>query len=289
MITKWTQLLAFDAQLADQCDWRLFFRSLTGHLPHKQIQIIKYNARLLPVGTNLKRRRHAESSLCINCNEDEDHNHIIQCTHPEMEKAFVGALKNIYGWLITQTSVPIAEDIIRIAEIFRKTPLEIDTSIEPTSRLGVQIRLGQRAFFAGLWTIQWRQDHEHYLRETHSRKDSEKWMGYIINKVQSIPLIMWEARNALRSKTVNHLEKFRILNDLNNDIDLIFNQKPHDRMMAHCDSSYFRKHSREQLKALKLHKKINWITGARLILAKYERIGTTQAAQFTSYFQWDRG
>jgi hypothetical protein len=80
-----------------------------------------------------------------------------------------------------------------------------------------------------------------------------------------------------------------ITRDQHRELDLIikgiFARKPHSRSMAHCNSAYFQKHDIQRVKKMTIRRKTNWITGANLILTKYERGTTTQSERFMSFFQ----
>lgn len=289
MMEKWTSLFKLGPQIINACDWTSFFRSFSGHPPHKHINIVKFNARVLPVGTNLKRRRHSDTAECSHCHVEETHQHLIQCLHPEIESAFTYVHAETRDWLLKNTSASIAEDLLYIINYFRESSGGGHPSAACNTRTRLQISIGQDAFFAGLWLEQWRIDQAQYHLSIGSRRDSRKWICHIINKIQSIPLIMWQHRNEIRHKDIQVRENERQQDELNRIIDEIFSSKPHERLMRHCDNLYFKKHSKETIREMKVHRKSNWITGAKLILKNYERIDTAQAARFTSYFQWDPG
>jgi hypothetical protein len=90
---------------------------------------------------------------------------------------------------------------------------------------------------------------------------------------------MWNHWNALWHRDTQRRVSTHQQDELNRLIDDIFDsKKPHDRLMAHCDQLYFKKHSKDKICDMKIHRKNNWIAGAQLILKKYDRIETTQAA-----------
>jgi hypothetical protein len=289
MIKKWSMLFNVTEDQAADCDWDLFFRSLTHHQPHIHIQLIKFLARLLPVGTNLKRRRHSDTGECILCGHEETHDHLIQCTNHDMTATFNSAMEELQQWLIFHTSESILKDILMLARAFHTQDHNWPQVHQYSARVRQQVVLGQRAFFAGLWSKQWTIDQERYYNSIQTRRDPHKWMSHITAKIQQIPLKMWQMRNELRNLRAQTINREEQTIAMNTDIDNIFHAKPHDRLMAHCDSAFFKKHSQEQVKAMKVHRKKNWIVGAKLILTKYKRIDTPQTARFTSYFQWDRG
>jgi hypothetical protein len=115
------------------------------------------------------------------------------------------------------------------------------------------------------------------------------WLTRVIHKIQRIPMTMWQVRNhVLHTTTDNHSDQEQN-KELDKAVDVIFLRKPHPRLMAHCDQAFFKKHRCDRIKQMTIRRKINWITGANLILTKYERGQTEQSDRFTSYFQWDRG
>lgn len=289
MRAKWTSIFRLDEQQAARCEWSIFFRSLNNFPSHRLITLIKYNARLLPVGVNLKRRRHAMTSTCEYCQTEETHEHLISCNHPDVETVFADILHEVHTWLLLHTSASIAEDIIAVTQTFRQGSDHRSVAEHPSDRVRDQVLLGPSAFFAGLWTECWIRDHRQHYTDIKSRKDPSTWLTRIINRIQTIPLEMWAIRNKIRHTNGNSQERQRQNDELNSEIDRIFEKKPHDRLMAHCDIRFFRKHTKESVKSMKIHRKTNWISGANLILLKYQRNTTTQSERFTSYFQWDRG
>jgi hypothetical protein len=220
---------------------------------------------------------------------EETHVHLIQCTHEEMVQTFNSTMDDLEHWLISHTSEEILADILQLARTFQQQDLPLAQTQRHSLRLNQQLALGSKAFFAGLWSKQWLIDQDTYYKSIRTRRQSHKWMAHIISKIQLVPLGMWHKRNSLRSHKEQTIEKEERNRVLNQEVDAILGHKPHDRLMAHCDRIFFRKHSGEQIKAMKEHRKKNWITGAKLILDKYDRIETPQSARFTSYFQWDRG
>jgi hypothetical protein len=114
------------------------------------------------------------------------------------------------------------------------------------------------------------------------------WMIHLVHRIQEIPYKLWNTRNQILHQSTNFDTTLQHT-EINSLIEQIFLRKPHSRLMAHCDNLYFNKHPPEQLKKMTLHRKINWVAGANLILTKYERAMTVQSAKFKSFFQWDRG
>jgi hypothetical protein len=289
MIIKWTQLLKIETRYQQNCDWNLFFRSLNGQTTSTRVNLIKDMARLLPVGTNLKRRRHATTNECPHCRAEETHGHLLSCTHPDMKQAFDETIDALKDSLRSITSPSMGRDILDIVLFYHSTDNHGSQNDQFNDRVQEQIQLGQNAFFAGVWTKRWCQDQHQFHESSGSKRDPTKWTAHIINKIQKVPLNMWAKRNAIRSadQKSNEVELQHLA--LNIEIESIYEKKPHGRMMTPCDNLYFTKHGKDQVKRMKLHRKINWVEGAKLLLVKYDRLDTEQAARFTSYFQWDRG
>lgn len=289
MIQFWSRLLKLDVYNNTQCDWDLFFRSLQGHPVHTRFTLIKFMARILPVGTNLKRRRHADTSTCLHCDAEETHEHILQCSHPTMTQTFEDITTTISDLLEGITSQSMTHDIISIVRYFHSPDTTRLQDMNISSRALFQVRLGQNAFFAGLWTTQWCQDQHQYHVNIGSRRDAAKWMSTILNHIQQIPITMWTKRNDLRNAAQTQQDLALQHDHLNSEIDELYEKKPHSRLMKHCDNLYFTKYGKDKIKTMKIHRKTNWVEGAKLIMVQYARVDTPQAARFTSYFQWDRG
>ena len=100
---------------------------------------------------------------------------------------------------------------------------------------------------------------------------------------------MWKTRNRILHHTQENISKQLQHEHLNECIDEIFTRKPHPRLMSHCDNAYFKKYPTDTLRNMRLQRKTNWIAGANLIIAKYERTTSEQSMRFRSFFQWDPG
>lgn len=164
MISQWSRLFKLTEGMSEGCDWQSYFRSFSGHPPHIHIAVVKFNARLLPVGTNLKRRRHADTDACFYCNEEETHYHIIQCQNPQIQTTLDSLLDNIQEWMMQHTSASIAVDIVSIARYYSAPRGGIIQLRALSERAQQQVEFGKEAFFAGLWMLQWRQDQEQFHR-----------------------------------------------------------------------------------------------------------------------------
>jgi hypothetical protein len=168
--------------------------------------------------------------------------------------------------------------------------MPLDQSFSENLIVQEQIKLGQGAFLAGLWNLQWLSHQESYHAEHKIKRTAQRWMVHLMHKLQYALKTMWATRNRILHNT-NDTETLRLKHlELDGIIQDIYQHKPHQRMMAHCDNFYFGRYDRDKLKHMKLQKKTNWIAGANLILTKYERATTVQSSErFTSYFQWDKG
>lgn len=150
MKERWGTLFGISPREWSNIEWELFFRSVSTQ--QKQIQpfMTKYNARLLPVGQNLKRRRHSESDRCPCCGEQETHEHLLQCTHREMEDTFRETVNDILTYLQGGSHNIVRKLILGLLEYFRSKN-DADNDSQLGELYESQKALGHRAFFAGLW------------------------------------------------------------------------------------------------------------------------------------------
>mmetsp|Transcript_14149 Transcript_14149/g.26560 ORF Transcript_14149/g.26560 Transcript_14149/m.26560 type:complete len:310 (+) Transcript_14149:5669-6598(+) len=291
MVEYWSQTFSISRQRQPSCDWEMYFRSVRTQLPRERPTILKYNAHILPVRKNLKRRHHSEDDICPCCGSTEDHDHIIQCIHPTMEQAFQAQLEGVHTFMLQDCPDNFRAAILQLLITFRSgTHIEqFDTDLSSLAK--EQLDYGMRPFFAGLWLKQWRLIHAEFLQQISPRKSSELWMVRLLHKIQKIPINMWKTRNHLLYHSNNDNEKLKTHHkELDDIIERIYERKPHSRAMAHCDVAFFRKYNKDMVKKFKVQRKNNWVTSANLILTKYGRVGsTTQSKQFMSFFQWDRG
>jgi hypothetical protein len=133
MVQQWSTMFGISLLGQATIDWELFFHSISTQAKHVQPFMTKYNSRVLPVGINLKRRRHSDSAVCPCCGEHETHEHLIQCSHSKMEQAFNDSVADIPTILTQGTSEDVGNSIIRLLEYFR-TGEESD-AVHPTDQL----------------------------------------------------------------------------------------------------------------------------------------------------------
>jgi exonuclease III len=288
MISFWQNTLGISNQHVPGCEWDLFFRSISAHAaPNINHSVIKYNARILPVGRNLLRRKHSLSSSCPGCGiEEEDHDHLILCSHDDMVQTYQQEVDALAEWLSHSTTRDLRLSILFLLQNYRLAPSDTVPPF-PTAMAAVQYELGSRAFFAGVWHQSWLHHQDAYHHRIKTRRSASTWLIQLIQKVQTIPIRLWHTRNNLLHKTEGNAQIQALHRDLDTIIKSIFSKKPHPRLMSHWDNSYFQKHDIHSVKNMKLRRKINWVAGANLILTKYERTTSVQSARFRSYFQWD--
>lgn len=289
MTHRWASLFKIQEQHLPLCDWGIFFRNIELQPSSERHWMTKFHAKLLPVGKNLKRRRHSSTSTCPCCEAEEDHYHIVQCKHGDMNNTYNELYDDITGYVDQFAAPLVAKGISFLLQYYRCASYRTREIPPDIPHLQDQIALGQGAFFAGLWTHQWLILQEGYHKDHRIKRQAARWLVHLIHKIQQVPKRMWNTRNKILHNTTDPVTLRRKHAELDGIIQTIYNRKPHQRLMAHCDNLYFRKYDRAKLTTLKLQKKTNWITGANLILAKYERSTTLQSERFTSYFQWDRG
>jgi hypothetical protein len=271
-----------------QYDWRSYFRSLRTLPPHLRQQTMKFNARILPVGINLKRRRHSESDTCPCCNQTETHSHLYQCSHPAIEDAFTGHLDSVRKYLDSNTSQELRHGVLLLIHAFRYG-MGDDLQQHHGSLLLAQYHLGLHAFLAGLWLTAWKDLQSLHYAEHNLHKSVDLWFNQLLHLIQAFPSTLWDIRNAIlhNSGNLNHATQVQHLG-LDADIDGIFHTLPPQRIMAHCDIAFFQRYDKTRIKAMAIRRKTNWVTDANLILQKYNNL-SPQANRFVSFFQWDPG
>lgn len=142
MTQRWARTFNIPHDMMTLCDWSSFYCNFELHSPHEQQWFTKYNARLLPIGKNLKRRRHSQTQACHCCQEDEDHDHIIRCTHSNIGLLFGQHFEDIHDHLEPQAH-PVDADGISSLLRFYLCPSILDTSgLEKCSAIQNQLKLG---------------------------------------------------------------------------------------------------------------------------------------------------
>jgi hypothetical protein len=119
MIDRWSQMFQVPS-CTTTFDWELFFRSLQSQRKSLQPFITKFNARILPVGTNLKRWLHYDHDNCPCCGATEDHNHILTCTHPQMATTYDDCVASISSFIGNNMEPSFGQhDILHLMHTFR--------------------------------------------------------------------------------------------------------------------------------------------------------------------------
>jgi len=286
MIDKWCRTTGVPTHCRNHCDMDTFFQSLAAQPKNIFFNLIKFNAHLLPVGKNLLRRKHSQHGTCPGCGLFEDHEHLLLCTNPLMTETYDGLVGDIDKWLTDTTSPDIKQSVLTLLSVFR-SPGQTQGESDNSRLCVLQLPLGRMAFFAGIWHKDWCCYQENFYKDSNLRRSASLWLVRLLHQIQSIPVHMWHQRNIILHQDDLNRNAQKHLDELNLMVDDIFARKPHPRTMAQCDNLFFRKHSAQQIKRMKLKRKTNWITGATLILAKYEQSTTEQMRRFASYFQWD--
>jgi hypothetical protein len=286
MESRWSAIVGIPEDCYNRCLWDIFFRSLQSQPTRLYHSIIKYNARLLPVGKNMLRRKHSQHGTCPGCGAFEDHDHLLICHHPEMQSAYDTDYEDLRKWLDDTTSNTLKTSVLSLLQLFRAgEPHQDQQSL--SSLVTAQYNMGSRAFFAGIWHDSWLHHQDIFYRQNRIQRSSTIWLIHLLHRIQIIPIHMWQARNLILHSRASNVTTQAQHDELNSIIDSIFVKKPHPRLMSHCDNMYFTKHAQDTVKNMKLHRKNNWIAGANLILMKYDRATTNQSARFTSFFQWN--
>ena len=80
---------------------------------------------------------------------------------------------------------------------------------------------------------------------------------------------MWLARNEALHQTEDSVCNAKRHDELNEEIDTIYDRKPNDRLLPHADVAFFR-NKQELTKKYKLKKKENWVKDATMVIETYE-------------------
>ena len=131
--------------------------------------------------------------------------------------------------------------IVEICNAIRENrECSLDDDWDPTL-LGLachQIEVGQRAFIGGLWPMAWRTAQQEYNTRIRSKKSPAVWMSTTILKIQAMLYKMWRRQNkALHGDEDSEVNKTRH-EELNAEINEIYNKKPHDRLLPHEDANF---------------------------------------------------
>jgi hypothetical protein len=205
-----------------------------------------------------------------------------------MEQQFNKSMMEISTLLHEGTNVIISGYVLDLMESFRNMSGQ-DSGDNESALLTLHKALGPRPFFAGLWSTQWYIIQKQHFATARLQRSAKLWLSKLIHRIQRLPYDMWQTRNQILHRTNDNFTTKEHNKELDLIIDKLYDKKPHSRLLAHCDNAYFNKHGRAKIKRMTIRRKINWIAGANLIMTKYERVNTSQATRFTSYFQWDRG
>ena len=99
---------------------------------------------------------------------------------------------------------------------------------------------------------------------------------------------MWKTRNeAIHKKEDSTLNKQRH-EELDQDIDIIFRDKPHSKFLPSCDAAFF-KRGKERIKKYRVRKKEIWVNDAKRIIEAYNDSLDATSEAFLDFFVTTRG
>jgi hypothetical protein len=203
MQKRWASTMGIQENDHNQCLWDDFFYSSLRTQPSRVYQsVIKYNSRLLPVGKKLLRRKHSQSETCPGCSQFEDHDHIITCTHSDMQATFDMEMESIETFLSQTTSLEIMMAVKELLHIFRSDK-QVNPDDMTSDLVHHQYTMGSRAFFAGLWHKGWISKQKKYHQKHRIQKSVDRWLTQILHKIQLVPITMWHTRNKILHKDQN--------------------------------------------------------------------------------------
>ena len=158
MKSLWRRYFKVSDSVFSTMSWATFMRVNKNNSSWKQIFMAKYNARILPVMKNLKRRKHSETDRCPNCGMVETTAHLFCCQAQVMEEEFATQMEEFQQLLGVTTSVHLSGGIVALLRHLRsRKPLTFDGSIPDDIQQLVknQAGVGLHATMGGLWLDEW--------------------------------------------------------------------------------------------------------------------------------------
>jgi hypothetical protein len=287
MQTKWSKIFLLTALQTRQSNWDLFFKSIQRRPQWQQIILTKYNARILPTGTNLKRRGHADTTVCPGCGHEETSDHLFRCPGNQASLVYEEHMAQLQKHLDMAPRDTPSHQIHRLITAMRHGTLA-DLTVNEDDFIRLQAALGHRALTAGLWHNIWTCLPQQQDNEIHKRQQ-DSWMLAFITKIQNLILELWYHRNEIMHKTDTNSTTAALHLALNIRIDDVFRRKPHNRLLTHAEVIYFTRRTPQTLKKLRLQRKKAWVSGAELIIEQRLTHMDNRATKFVQYFQWDTG
>ena len=131
-----------------------------------------------------------------------------------------------------------------------------------------QLQLGQRATLNGIWTQDWMNIRDAFVRRIRSRKSPKVWLIRFSLLLQNMTHHMWKTRNeAIHNKEDSEMNKQRH-EELDEAITDIYKDRPHFKLLPTCDEA-FCKRGQVRVKKYRLRKKELWVSDAKRILEAY--------------------
>ena len=121
------------------------------------------------------------------------------------------------------------------------------------------------------------------FRHIKSRKSARKWIAGKVIIIQSILMEMWFVRNEeLHNNKESTINK-KVHRELNLNIDQIYRDKPHPRLLPVADNLFFRRNV-ANVKRLRREQKERWVKDAKGLLTAYKDLENDQTRIFNRFF-----
>ena len=289
MKALWKHYFKINDSVFSTMSWASFTKVNKNNCAWKQIFMAKYNARILPVNKNLKRRKHSETDRCPNCGMVETTAHLFCCPATVIEEEFTKQMEEFQQHLGETTSYHLTKGIIALlCHLRSRKPLIFEGNIPDDIQTLVrkQASIGLSATLGGLWLEEWILKQDEYIKRVKLRISAKTWLPRILSAVQDILFNLWLARNSNMHKNEESKYSEEQHKEMNLELDDIFTRIPHPRLLSLDERRFFNTNI-DTIKRKRRRRKNKWIKEANVILERYKRELTGQSAKFISYFAPD--
>ena len=151
-------------------------------------------------GKVMHRRGLWSQPTCPRCQEDEDHNHLIQCQSDHGKQAFLEAWGNLDDWLEKTSSEEISQAIYVLITDFRSNLTELTLPYPAWTdalirTFQLQQEAGPRSFHEGMLVNAWSNiQAQHYAAKRNNRNCPDNWVQRLIQQIHLFTHTLWKKR-----------------------------------------------------------------------------------------------
>ncbi len=184
----------------DSVDWPAVDRAMTEVPDQLSKWVTKHTVGMCSVGKFRKIWGWDDTNSCPRCGQEEDHRHVVTCTHDSASEAWKQILSEFDSWLLSSGTDPTLHRLLlKELSTFRGVAgrhLSLPTA--HALALRDQRSIDPYGLPDGLISSKWTPIQARHYQSTGSRRSAPKWAASLVKELWLIGFKMWEHRNTVK-------------------------------------------------------------------------------------------